>query len=287
LLPITLEPGQGAVHFIDVGQGDAVLIQTTEGHVLIDGGDNHMGERVVGYLRDAGVRELAYVIATHPHADHIGGLIEVINTLPVGTLFMPNVTHTTQTFERFLDAIERNNIPLREPAPGSAFSVGEAVFTIIAPNSSGYANLNNYSVSLRMVLGDTSFIFTGDAEVQSETEMILAGHMLYSDVLHVGHHGSSTSTTETFFNAVSPSIAVIQLAADNTYGHPHREVRERLSGIRVYRNDEHGDIVMVTDGETITVRGATLWRVWLTRLTQWIGSLTALPCVSVSRPVCA
>ena len=269
-LPVSLEPGQAAVHFIDVGQGDAVLIQTTDGHIMIDGGDNHMGERVVQYLHDAGVQELAYVIATHPHADHIGGLIEVLNTFPVGTLIMPPVAHTTRTFERFLNAIEENDVSLRGPTVGSTFSVGDAVFTIIAPNSSGHANLNNYSVSIRMVLGDTSFIFTGDAELESEMEMILAGHTLYADVLHVGHHGSSTSTTQAFFDAVSPSIAVIQLGANNTYGHPHREVRDRLDGIRVYRNDEHGHIVLVTDGETITVRGATLWRVWLTRLTQWI-----------------
>jgi len=271
LLPVDLESGQAAVHFIDVGQGDAVLIQTTEGHALIDGGDNHMGERVVQHLRDAGVSELSYVIATHPHADHIGGLIDVLDTFPVGTLILPNVAHTTQTFERFLDAIENNNVQLREPVAGSTFYVGDAVFTIIAPNSYGHANLNNYSVSMRMVLGDTSFIFTGDAEVDSEMEMISAGHVLYSDVLHVGHHGSSTSTTQEFFDAVSPEIAVIQLSADNTYGHPHREVRDRLAGVAVYRSDEHGDIILVTDGESITVRGATIWRVWLTRLMQWIG----------------
>jgi len=259
------------VHFIDVGQGDAVLIQTTEGHVLIDGGDNHMGEHVVQYLRNAGVREISYVIATHPHADHIGGLIDVLRTFPVGTLIMPPVAHTTRTFERFLDAIEENNIPLKEPIAGSTFSVGDAVFTIIAPNSSGHSNLNNYSVSLRMALGETSFIFTGDAEVQSETEMILAGHILSSDVLHVGHHGSSTSTTQAFFEAVDPAIAVIQLGRDNTYGHPHREVRERLADVRVYRTDEHGHIILMTDGEEITVRGAAQWRIWLTRLMQLIG----------------
>jgi len=271
LLPVELEVGQVAVHFIDVGQGDAVLIQTADGHVLIDGGDNHMGERVVQYLRNAGVSELSYVIATHPHADHIGGLVDVLNTFPVNTLIMPNVAHTTRTFERFLDAIEYNNVPLGEPVAGSTLYVGDAVFTIIAPNSYGHANLNNYSVSIRMVLGETSFIFTGDAEVDSELEMISAGHVLYSDVLHVGHHGSSTSTTQEFFDAVSPSIAVIQLSADNTYGHPHREVRERLAGVTVYRNDEHGDIILMTDGESITVRSATLWRVWLTRFMQWIG----------------
>ncbi|MCL2368212.1 MAG: MBL fold metallo-hydrolase [Oscillospiraceae bacterium] len=272
-LPIPLEDGQAAVHFIDVGQGDATLIQTSRGSVLIDGGDHRlgMGERVVEYLRDAGISELTYVIATHPHADHIGGLVEVLQTFPVGTLIMPPVTHTTLTFERFIDAIEENDIYVRAPVAGSSFSVGEAVFTIIAPNAAGYGNLNDYSVSLRMALGETSFIFTGDAEELSELEMIAAGHVLSSDVLRVGHHGSRTSTAQAFLDAVDPTIAVISLGRDNSYGHPHSVVMERLQGIRVYRTDEHGHIVMITDGTEITVRGVVLWRAWFNQLMQWIG----------------
>jgi len=261
--------GEAAVHFIDVGQGDSVLVQTTQGSVLIDGGDNHMGDRVVAYLRNAGINEITYVIATHPHADHIGGLISVLYEFPVGTLIMPPVAHTTETFRNFLAAIENNDVPLKEPVAGNTFSVGDAVFTIIAPNSYGYQNLNDYSVSVRMVLGSTSFIVTGDAEELSELEMIKAGHYLSSDVLRVGHHGSRTSTTQEFLSAVNPSIAVINVGRDNGHGHPHGVVMNRLqdAGIRIYRTDEHGHIVMVTDGTVISVRGSNRW---FTQLTEWI-----------------
>jgi len=247
--------GEVVVHFIDVGQGDATLVQTTQGSVLIDGGDNHMGGRVVDYLRRAGITELAYVVATHPHADHIGGLIEVLSQIPVHTLIMPPVAHTTVTFERFLDAIEYNNVPLREPVSGSNFVVGDAVFTIIGPNSTGHSNLNNYSVSLRVVHGANSFVFTGDAEVPAEMEMISTGHNLSADVLRIGHHGSSTSTTQEFLDAVNPNIAIISVGADNRYGHPHNTVMSRLrvAGIAIYRTDYHGNIAIVSDGTGLRV----------------------------------
>lgn len=250
-------PGQGEaiVHFIDVGQGDAVLIHTAEGSVLIDGGDNHMGERVVSYLRRLGIREITYVVATHPHSDHIGGLIDVLYAFPVGTLIMPPIAHTTLTFEHFLDAIESNNITLQEPIAGSSFGIGGATFTVIAPNSSGYSNINDYSVSLRMTFGVTSFIFTGDAEAASEAEMVEAGHVLSSNVLHLGHHGSTTSTTQPFLNAVNPEIAVISVGASNGHGHPHRAVINRLNaaGTRIYRTDRHGNVVVSTNGADLTV----------------------------------
>ncbi|MCL2546721.1 MAG: MBL fold metallo-hydrolase [Oscillospiraceae bacterium] len=271
-LPVVLQDNEVAVHFIDVGQGDATLIQTGQGSMLIDGGDNHMRERVVQYLRDAGIERLDYVVATHPHADHIGGLIGVFDAFQIGQILMPNITHTTETFRHFINAIERNGALVREPIAGEVIMLGNAQFTVIAPNSSGYANLNDYSIGLRLVVGTTSFVFTGDAEALSEQEMIDAGHVLNSDVLRVGHHGSHTSTAQEFFAAVSPAIAVISVGADNRYGHPHRAVRERLEDITVYRTDRHGHIVMVTDGTYITVTTGS-GNGWLQQVTQWFTQL--------------
>jgi competence protein ComEC len=248
--------GSVTVHFIDVGQGDATLIQTGEGSVLIDGGDRQAGAAVVQYLKDANVGRLAYVIATHPHSDHIGGLINVFGAFEAGAVIMPKVAHSTVTFERFLEAIEKNNIPLQEPAAGQTFTLGGAVFAIVAPNEKDYRNLNNYSVSLRMHYGGTSFLFTADAEKESEHEMLENKRGLSAQVLHVGHHGSATSTTQAFLDAVSPEIAVISVGKGNSFGHPHGEVIKRLenAGAAIYRTDLHGTIIMSTDGRSLTIR---------------------------------
>ena len=241
------------VHFIDVGQGDATLILTGGRAMLIDGGDRNMGERVIAYIEDLGVRRLDYVIATHPHSDHIGGLISVLPQFEIGTLIMPQVAHTTRAFEDFLDAIERNNITVNAPVVGNTLEMGNAIFTIIAPNSRTYSNMNDYSIALRLDFGTNSFIFTGDAESTSEAEMVSGRYNLFADVLHVGHHGSSTSTTEEFLWAVSPTIAVISVGANNPFGHPHASVLARLAdaGIQIYRTDVHGHIVILSDGEEV------------------------------------
>ncbi|MCL2421921.1 MAG: MBL fold metallo-hydrolase [Defluviitaleaceae bacterium] len=250
--------GEAVLHFIDAGQSDATLIVTDAGTMLIDAGSRSAGPGVVEYIRNLGIRELTYVVATHPHEDHIGGMDLVLNQFDIGMVLMPEVTHTTRTFERMIDAIEDNNIPVRAPAADSTIQLGGAIFTVIGPNNSGHANLNNMSLSLRMAFGATSFIFTGDAERIAELEMIAAGHYLRSDVLHVGHHGSSTSTVQEFLDAVVPSIAVIAVGKGNRYGHPHEDVMERLvaAGLRIYRSDYHGDIVMTTNGTDIQVRTA-------------------------------
>lgn len=249
------------VHFIDVGQADSILIGQGDHNMLIDAGNNGDSELVVNYLKNQGVKELDYVIGTHPHEDHIGGLDAVINTFDIGKVLMPQVTTTTKTFEDVLLAIEKKGLKITTPKVGEQYSLGEAQWVILAPNGTDYKELNNYSIVSRLVFGETSFIFTGDAEDQSEME-ILAGSTLLtknlqSDVLKVGHHGSSSSTTEGFLQAVKPKYAVISCGVDNKYGHPHEQTMERLKahGITVYRTDQSGTVVAASDGKEITFNG--------------------------------
>ena len=247
--------GEVIVHFIDVGQGDATLIQTSGGTVLIDGGDRHATDDLMSYLRRLGINNITYVVATHPHSDHIGGLITVLNEINVENIMMPQVAHTTITFADFITAIEESGLAPYSPNINDTFSIGEAIFTVVAPNSSGYSSLNDYSIVLRMDYGDVSFLFTGDAESVSEYEMLQNNHNISVDVLQVGHHGSSTSTTHEFLEAVSPEIAVISVGANNRYGHPHASVINRLqsSEVIIYRTDIHGTVVVSSDGNNIIV----------------------------------
>lgn len=243
------------VHFIDVGQGDATLISSPYGNMLIDGGDNHMGPTMVQYLSNLGIYFINYVIATHPHADHIGGLIPVLDNFSVGTLIMPNRAHTTLTFERFLEAIEKNDINVIEPIVNNSITIGNISFNIVAPNSYGYSNLNDYSIVILMEYRDVSFLFTGDAERVSEQEILSENHNISANVLQVGHHGSNTSTTQEFLQRVNPQIAVISVGEGNMYGHPHNAVINRLNyhGIYIFRTDIHGNILISTNGRSIRV----------------------------------
>jgi len=249
--------GDIAVHFIDVGQGNAVLIQQGSQTMLIDAGDNHMSDRVVRYLKNQGIEKVDYLIGTHPHADHIGGMEDVIDGFKIGTIIIPDVAHTTQTFENMLLAVERNDLKLTKPFVGDTYSLGEAKATIVAPNSSGYNNLNDYSVGIRIDFGSRSFLFTGDAERPSEEEMT-NNHSILSldvDVLLIPHHGSNSSSTAAFLEAASAKYGVIQVGEDNRYGHPHPEVLERLNSfdMEIYRNDLHGTVIVTSDGEHIQI----------------------------------
>ena len=246
------------VHFIDVGQGESILIIAPEKNVLIDGGDNGFGPTVLRYLDAQGVSSIDILIATHPHADHIGGLIDVIGQLPVSKVIMPEVPDelvpTTRTYTNFLMALLENGLSITPAVAGEVYALGGgATLTILSPMRE-YSRLNDMSVVSRLEFGDISFLFTGDIEIAAEHDLAMAGG-IRSDVLNLAHHGSRTSSTQIFLDAVNPSIAVIACGLDNGHGHPHRTVMERLQemDIRVLRTDFDGSIMLVTDGVGIGI----------------------------------
>ncbi len=245
------------VHYIDVGQGDSTLIKTPDSrYILIDGGDNHKGDTVVDYLKKTGVQELDAVIATHPDADHIGGLDTVINAIPVKSVYAPKVSHTTQTYKDFLLAVKNRNLKIKSAKGGLELPSDGLKASFIAPVGEYGKDLNAWSAVLRVTYKDTTFLFTGDAESKSEADMLSSGSFLKADVLKVGHHGSDTSTSMEFLNAVKPRYAVISAGKDNKYGHPKQTILNRLkkANAAVYRTDKQGTIIATSDGASISFR---------------------------------
>ncbi|MDR7855459.1 MBL fold metallo-hydrolase [Tissierella sp.] len=243
------------VHFIDVGQADSVLIKKGNESMLIDAGNNDDGDLVVNYLKKQKIKKLKYVIGTHPHEDHIGGLDDVIDNMEIEKIIMPNAIATTKTFEDVLDSISNKGLSITKAKVGNKYTLNGAEFILLAPKGEEYSSLNDYSVVIKLTNGDNSFLFTGDAEKLSEEEMLKDNkNLLKSDVLKVGHHGSITSTSQAFLDAVDPSLAVIMSETGNSYGHPHKEIVESLEKkkIDILRTDQEGSIILKSDSKTIS-----------------------------------
>ncbi len=255
--------GKMEVHYIDVGQGDATLV-TCDGHaMLIDAGDYSKGTAIQNYLQKQKIKKLDYLILTHPDSDHIGGAPVIITKFEIGRVFVSNYEKDNKTYQKLIQALDNKRLKYTTPETGTQYALGTAKITILAPNNV-YDNPNDASVALMLQNGKNKFLFTGDAGEDAEQDILETDIDLSADVYKAGHHGSSTSTSQDFFKAVSPSCAVISCGEDNSYGHPHAETLNtfRMNGVKVYRTDEDGTIIATSDGKEITfnVPASETWR---------------------------
>lgn len=251
---ITSNYGLMRVHFIDVGQADSAFIELGNGQtMLIDAGLS--GYDVVSYINELQYETIDYVVASHPHDDHIGGMATVLDSFKIGKMYMPKQAHTITAFTNMLDVIESKNIDLYTAKAGtSILSNGPIDIDILAPFADSYSNLNNCSAVVKITYGKTVMLFTGDSEQVIENQLLNSG--IDADVLKVGHHGASSSSSSSFIKAVSPKVAVISVGSNNRYGHPHADTLAILNqvGADIYRTDEQGTIVVTADqNKKITV----------------------------------
>ena len=244
------------VNYIDVGQGDSIFIQLPNNEtMLIDAGEAYKSDSVINYLNNQGIAKIDYVVGTHPHTDHIGGLEEVINTFDVGSIYMPKATSTSKTYEDLLTTISNKGLKVKTAKSGGVvLDEDNLKLEFIAPNSDSYSNLNNYSAVLKLTYLDNTFLFMGDAETLSEDEITSD---VNADVIKVGHHGSDSSSSIEFVKRVSPEYAIIMVGEGNSYNHPYQSIIERYEsvGAKVLRTDLDGNIICDSDGVDVTCNG--------------------------------
>lgn len=256
------------IYFLDVGQADAAILQCGDDVMMIDGGNNSDSSFVYSYLtKTLGIQHIDYMIATHPHEDHIGGLSGALNACSVGTIYSPITKYDSDTFSSLVKYANQQGLELTLPSVGETLSLGSASVQFLSP-AENYSNVNDLSICVRIVHGNNSFLFAGDAEWDAEHAMVDSGYDLSADVLKVGHHGSDTSSSYVFLRDVMPSYGIISVGEGNSYDHPSDAALSRLrdAGTTVFRTDLQGTIVCVSDGNTLTfnteknARSADLWQ---------------------------
>jgi competence protein ComEC len=241
-------------HFIDVGQGDSILLQFNGKNVLIDGGTHDTGPIVETYLRNHGVSSLDLLVSTHPHEDHIGGLITILKDIPVKQVLDSGQPHSSQVYETFLTLIDKKNIPYNVAQRGQKINLDkDLIIDVLSPPPTLFSDdLNQNSIVLKVTYNKVSFLFTGDAGAEAESSLISTSYDLKSDILKVGHHGSSSATSTAFLDDVKPAISIIEVGAGNDYGHPTQQTLNALKGVgaTIYRTDTSGNIMITTNGLT-------------------------------------
>lgn len=243
------------VHFLDVGQGDSIFIELPdEKTMLIDAGENYHGEGIINYIGDCGYSKIDYLVATHPHADHIGSMGYIVRNMDIGSVYMPKAAANTKTYENLLESISDKGLKITSAKAGLTIAEeSDYIINVVAPVTIDESDLNNSSAVIKLTYKNNSFLFTGDAE-KKELETITDD--ISADVLKVGHHGSNTSTTEEFLYEVRPTYAVISVGEGNEYGHPHKETLRLLEefNCELYRTDIDKTVVFSSDGNTISVK---------------------------------
>ncbi len=255
------------VHFFDVGQGDSILIESPNGKtMLVDGGVKGAGQQVVSHINELGIDKLDIVVATHPDADHIGGLIPVLNSIPIEQFYDSGKVHTSQTFEEMLSLIDTKNIPYNVPKTGDSIAFDDELEIKVLNANEDASDNNDASIVLKVTYGNISFLLTGDAGVALEKEMMQQN--VKATILKAGHHGSNTSSSQSFIQAVQPEVTILSYGKDNKYGHPHAEVVERLQAIgsKIYATAEAGTVTVSTDGVSYNVSAK-----------EWSGAIAEKP----------
>lgn len=255
------------VHFFDVGQGDSILIESPNGKtMLVDGGVKGAGQQVVSHINELGIDKLDIVVATHPDADHIGGLIPVLNSIPIEQFYDSGKVHTSQTFEEMLSLIDTKNIPYNVPKTGDSIAFDDELEIKVLNANEDASDNNDASIVLKVTYGNISFLLTGDAGVALEKEMMQQN--VKATILKAGHHGSNTSSSQSFIQAVQPEVTILSYGKDNKYGHPHAEVVERLQAIgsKIYATAEAGTVTVSTDGVSYNVSAK-----------EWSGAIVEKP----------
>lgn len=254
---MNLVNGEMKVHFFDVGQAEATLIESVSNNekhtILIDTGDLGAND-TIDYLNKKGVKDIDVVVGTHPHADHIGQMDKVIENFNVGEVWMSGDTSTSQIYQKVMRAVKDNEVGYEEPRAGDVYDIGGMEITILSPKSVD-GDLNDGSIEMRVEFGNVDFMFTGDGETGAEQGILARGHKVNAKIMKLGHHGSKTSTTSEFFKSVSPEVAIYSAGKGNSYGHPSKEVVDRVqgAGVKLYGTDTHGTVVVTTDGKTYSV----------------------------------